>query len=505
MSETVRSSEAAARSQRIMWVVLGVLIVLPLGAIVGTLFYQSYEDRKNEREAEAEAIAETERLDPHWRLEDVEAGRAVVPAERNSGDVAMAAKREMPKHWPVWEWPEKVGAPEAVIKRQDLRESFWNLAPQEQLNDEQIAALRSEMERAGRALDQARKLADLSEGRYPITYSDDWVGTLLPHLPDAREIANLLAWDVVLRAQDGDADGALESCRGIVNTGRSMGDEPFLISEQVRIAIRAIALDKTERALAQGQPSEAALAELQKLLEKEEAERLTVNAIRGERAGFDHFLEAIQTGKKTLTDHELRDLAEPGPFSAYDRGQTDAVDLRTPGLIPSQRAAMLRYMNQGAEIAKLPPEEQPKQFALWDAARKDQPPLVQLFAPALSKTFAAEQRNRAQLRCAAAALATERYRLKNGDWPRGWDALVTAECLRDEPIDPYDGKPLRMKRVEDRLVIYSVGPEGGANGGNYRRMNQTPKGKDIAFRLWDVGKRRQPPAPPKPPEFEPGL
>jgi len=513
MNQSPPSPEAAARSQRIMWAVLGVLIVLPLCAIVGTSFYQSYENDKNAREAEAEAnqelneaIAETERSDPRWRLEDVEAGRAVIPTERNSGEVTMAATKLMPKRWPAWDWPSELEPPEAALKREALRQSLWDLEPQEQLSQEQITALRVEMESAKATRDQARKLADLSEGRYPIHYSDDWVGTLIPHLQGAREITNLLAWDVMLLAQDGDADRALESCRAIVNTGRSIGDEPFMISELVRIAIRAIAVGKIERALAQGQPSDAPLAALQQLLEKEEAEQLTMNALRGERAGFDHLLEAFQTGKKALTDRDLKGLSGLNRSSDEDREQLDAMDLRSPGLIPAQRAAMLRYMNRGVEIAKLPLEQQQGQFERWEAAAKDQPPLVRLFTPAVSKTFAADQRVRAQLRCAAAALAAERYRLKRGSWSTGWDALVAAGCLQEVPVDPYDGKPLRLKRVKDGLVIYSVGPNGAENGGNGRRMNQTPKGKDIAFRMWDVGKRRQPPAPPKPPEvLERGL
>jgi hypothetical protein len=505
MNQSPPSPEAAARSQRIMWVVLGVLIVLPLCAIVATLFYQSYEDDKKAREAEAEAnqelsevIAETERLDPRWRLEDVEAGRAVIPAERNSAEVAMAATKMMPKLWPVWDHPPAQEPPEAALKREVLRESLWDLEPQRQLSQVQITALRVEMERAKAARDEARKLAYLTEGRYPITYSDDWIGTLMPHLQGTREIANLLAWDVVLRAQDKEADGALESCRAIFNTGRSVGDEPFIISELVRIALRAVAVGKVERALAQGQPSDAALAELQKLLEKEEAERLTLTALRGERAGFDHLLEAFQTGRKTLTDRDLKALSGLNRSSGEDREQLEAMDLRVPGLIPAQRAAMLRYMNQGVEIAKLPPEQQQKEFAQWDASAKDQPALVCLLAPAVSKIIAADQRARAQLRCAAAALAAERYRLKRGSWPTGWDSLVTTACLREVPVDVFDGKPLRLKRVKDGLVIYSVGPDGEDNGGNLDRTNPTPKGKDLGFRLWDVQKRRQPPAPPKP-------
>jgi hypothetical protein len=445
-----------------------------------------------------EAIAETKRFDPHWRLEEVEAGRAVVPAERNSGDVAIAAKQLMPKRWPAWDFPTEGEGVTATLDREALQQSFLELQPQNQLNQEQTAALRVQLHAAGAAREKARKLADLNEGRYPITYSDDWVGTVLPHLQGTREVANLLAWDVVLRAQEGDADGALASCRAILNAGRSIGDEPLLISLLVRVAVRGIAVGKIERALAQGQPSEQALAKLQNLVEKEVAETLINNAMRGERAGMDHFLEAVQTGKKTLTNRELKGVAGLNRSSGEDRGEFDSLDLRAPGFVASQRAAMLRYLNRGVEIAKLRPEQQPAQLAQWEATAQEQPPLVRLLAPAVSKTFAAEQRFQAQLRCAAAALAAERYRRQKKAWPGNWDALVTSGHLKEVPIDPFDGKPLRLKRENDGLLIYSVGPDGEDNGGHTDRMNPIGKGLDLVFRLWDVPKRRQPPPPPKP-------
>src|SRR5262249_32651780 len=132
--------------------------------------------------------------------------------------------------------------PGAEEKRAALQESFNELAPQRQLSAEQITALRAELKKAAAALADARKLTDLPEGRYPITYSPDWIGTLLPHVQDAREVAHLLECDADLRAQDGDADGALASCRAALNTGRSLGDEPILISQLVRIACRGISL-----------------------------------------------------------------------------------------------------------------------------------------------------------------------------------------------------------------------------------------------------------------------
>jgi hypothetical protein len=64
------------------------------------------------------------------------------------------------------------------------------------------------------------------------------------------------------------------------------------------------------------------------------------------------------------------------------------------------------------------------------------------------------------------------------------------------PADPFDGKPLRYRRNRDGIVVYSVGLDLTDNNGHidHRRLNET--GVDIGFRVWDVGRRRQPALPP---------
>jgi hypothetical protein len=85
--------------------------------------------------------------------------------------------------WPCRSWPRA-----------------GNVEPQRQLNKEQIDALRAEMERASLALPKARKLADLPEGRYPITYSADFIMTAFPHVENVREVVKLLVFDAMLRS-----------------------------------------------------------------------------------------------------------------------------------------------------------------------------------------------------------------------------------------------------------------------------------------------------------------
>jgi hypothetical protein len=69
------------------------------------------------------------------------------------------------------------------------------------------------------------------------------------------------------------------------------------------------------------------------------------------------------------------------------------------------------------------------------------------------------------------------------------------------PLDPFDGEPLRYRRFEDGIVIYSTSSDGVDNNGNLDREHPDQPGVDVGCRLWNVAKRRQPPRPkpPKPP------
>src|SRR6185369_14676771 len=122
--------------------------------------------------------------------------------------------------------------------------------------------------------------------------------------------------------------------------------------------------------------------------------------------------------------------------------------------------------------------------------------LTGLLMPAVDKLGEATWRKHAVVRSLATLIAVERYRQANGRWPDRLDELKP-RYLKEVPLDPYDGKPLRYRRLGDGVIVYSVGPDGADDGGVLDRQNPQRAGADLGWRLWDVKKRRQPPAPKK--------
>jgi hypothetical protein len=452
------------RRKRVLLVVVLALIALPLALWVAV---HTYAVRLADQELR-EALAETDRLDPRWHLEELEAERKPVPDDRNAALVVLAASKWLPDGW----------------QDRPFYTELKELPPPAQLRDEQTAALRAELEGLAPPLREARRLAELPHGRFPITWSPDFLGTRsLAQKP--RSVVSLLELDARLRAQDGDADGALASGRAMLNAGRAVGDEPLLLSQLVRVAMRAVAVRSLERTLAQGEPSEEALAAAQQLLRDEADQPLLWLALRGERAGAHELFTNLETGKIT-----------------FSQVGTDSVKaLLAPAALKSSHAWLVRYLTEAVEAAKLPPEQQDEPLQRLEARLDEAPPYAGLLVPAVARLADSFRRSQAELRCAAVALATERYRRAHGRWPESLTDLTPAYFDR-VPTDPFDGLPLRYRRLPDGLVVYAVGPDGADNQGTLARGKVPGAGDDVGFRVWDVPQRRQP-APPPPEEPSP--
>ncbi len=438
-----------------------------MGILVITSFYLT----KNARTQLEQVIAKLDRTDPNWRLEDLEKDIPRFPDNANNALIIEQIVAGKPADWPS----------------ADVQQQLGNLHSEKQLSPGQLLLLKKEMERSPSTIALIRTLAGVPNGYQKINWTPDGISTLLPLVQQSRTIAQIAMFDATLRAQENDIDGALESCRAILVAGRSNDPSFTLIQGLVRFAIQAVCLNGVERTLAQGEPSEAALAALQSLLEDELAQPILQEGFRGERAMTYRAIDFAF--KDSNAQSNFAGLAIPLVSQAGPFGRILAFAL-TPfmGSAESNQIMCLETLTELIEVTKLPETQQDPTFARIDAMAKDwrQPMLFRMLLPAVTKVREADLRSKARLRSAVASIAAERYRRKHGAWPEKLETLVPAE-LKEVGIDPYNGEPLIFKRLPDGLVIYSVGSNRIDDGGLLG-------GADIGFRLWDVNQRRLQPA-----------
>jgi hypothetical protein len=299
-----------------------------------------------------------------------------------------------------------------------------------------------------------------------------------------------------MRAEDGDVDGAIDSCRAVLGVARSIGDEPFAISQLVRYAVGLSALKSIRRVLAQGEPSDAALARLQALILDEMAQPLLLYGVRGERALLVELIRRVGDGEI--------------PISALGSSGTDPgsswVQIAPWGKLwfDNQRAVALEWLNDAVAIAHGPCPMRPQRWESWEAR------IVQtkrsrigaytalfpmLMMPALSSFSSSDSRHQSELGATAILVAAERQRRKTGKWP----AKITAidpSILANPPADPFSGQAYHLEYRDGQLLIYSVGPNGSDEHGACEPKRWTSGGPDdFGTRAWDVAKRRLPARP----------
>jgi hypothetical protein len=451
-------------------------------AVAGAGLYFAYRHYRAVTKLE-EALAALGREEPGWRLSQIEAGRVRVPDGENSARVVIATNGLLPPGWPV----------------KELDDRFEKVTAPEQLDPGAFALLGKELDRARPAVEEARKLATRPNGRHPLTFPRNPLDVRLLTQQDTRRVARLLMYDVLRQAQAGDMRQALASCRAGLNAGRSLGDEPLIISQLIRTACVAVACQSVERALSQGEPPADELLALQRLLQHEAAFPALLVALRGERALLHETLGALEGGDVAL-----------GEVLGNDPEDRQGAALRrlVPGwylrdTLRADHPRALGLMTRRIREAQLPPREQPAAEQAFAADARALPPWEALatraLLPAVGKIGEVERRRLAHLRCLLAAVAAERYRLAHGAWPESLGQLAPG-LLTEVPPDPFDGRPLRYRRFAEGVVVYSVGENGQDDGGRVRPEEYTPS-KDIGWRLWDVNHRRQPPRPKeKPPE-----
>ena len=384
-------------------------------------------------------------------MEDLYKDVPPVPDAENSVLFMQQITKQKPTNWP---------ALDALTKLE-------NLKPQLQLRPDQAVLLKKEMERSPATTAMVRKLADFPRGEVRIIWTPDVNGSRYPMITESREIAGIARLDALLRIHERDYDGALDSCRAILNAGR--GNEPAfaLLQMTVRQAIQNSCIDVAERALAHGQLSEAALVSFQNLLEEEMKQPLLLQGFRGERAGSYAAIAYLFKNMPLKTRMQLAWKSESDLLS-----QISAL-LQAPfnNTAEANETMTLKIMTELIETLAMPEKEQDHVFlvALTMADDARQPAIARMLLPAVINLRDSFLRSQARLRCAVAAIAAERYRHKHGDWPENLEALVPDE-LKQVGLDPHTGQPLVVTRLPDGMVI-------SARAGG--------------FRLWDTSQRRQ--------------
>jgi len=287
-----------------------------------------------------------------------------------------------------------------------------------------------------------------------------------------RNAANLLTLDARRKASDGDMRGGLRDVASGWAMARHITKAPTLIDCMIAVAADStvtgsvqdvIALGTVRRADLAGFPLEPKLSFVDshaKAWQMEAAMMLhTVAAprvweIKGARYGHRggvHWRVFIAPGLVALMQEEVA-LARGVVSKPYymSRERFDEID---------------DQVQEDYSVNTLLP------FAQMPTVR-----------PVLQGVAETEARHR----LAVLGIAAACFRTEEGRYPDKLQELIP-DYISAIPVDPFDGKPLRMSPEGDGLILYSVGMNGKDEGGRDESWSHGGTGgADISFRLGDA-------------------
>jgi hypothetical protein len=354
---------------------------------------------------------------------------------------------------------QAMGDPASWSKAYEEKWSKW-LEPGAAGFDAKDPELRAFLKRQAAALALLHEAADKPGCYFEREYGRPSFSMLLPELQKIREAARLLAFDARSKAADGDLRGALGDCRVMLAIAEHVSSDPLLIALLVAAAIDRMGMYTLEAVLASASPAADDLKAVH--LDGNFSYHLAFQrALRMEEAfGLAAFYD-LATEK---TPFSLLGLAPPEQPSASP-AILGCNPLYRLFLLVDDQESHRRLMKQCQQWARQP---YCQSKAEWDGfagmANNGSGVLTRLLLPAVCRCAETAAQADARRDLMRLALATYRFQASHGRLPAKPEELVP-EFIPAVPQDPFDGKPLRMKKTARGLVLYSIGPDMTDDGG----------------------------------------
>ena len=469
------------------WPALTVLLVVATAAAIGFLVVRSRE--RQQANAKWEAVrAELVAAGEPVSFADVVARLPVIPPEQNG---ALVIERLIPQ------LEELCHAQLAGVLLFD--EDMKDIDLFTGIPAEAVEPMRAFVEEHQATLDELEELRNYRDGRLTIVAYDavdkDPSGSLVPSLCSWRVAAKLECLSALSHLLDGDAGDAAEAIDLQFRTAATLWHEPNLIVKIVQLAIQGNAVRALEVVLRAGELDIDRLAALASILDTQLESLSPKDSLRADRAWFICACDGMASGKVKLKDLfvELPDDPKLRFVSLRDirEAQVTAANLLTQAIdVPEGPREFLQAAVAFDSVVS-------PASGLW----RRQPLVARLLPPVRGFAQLTAEAH-AELQCAKAALAAERYRLQHGQLPTSLAELVP-DYLEAVPIDPFSSQPMLLIATECGITIYSVGVNQADDGGDLT----TPAGKreprDVGFRLLDVAHRGSIIADPASPEPAP--
>jgi hypothetical protein len=322
----------------------------------------------------------------------------------------------------------------------------------------------------GEALAFLHQASNFPRSRFPIN-----LGKLsimpYPHLANVVHSAYLLQTDAADHAEDASPELAVLSVKSSFALSRSLAKEPLVRSHLARIDSQRIAVSSLQHMLNKTSLTEEQLASLATALEKADDQRGLARAFIGQRCiGIHSFnlmrdttdLTALPVGQSRPLNQRL--LINVTVFLSSPQYLYDSC-----GFLQWDELNYLQLMDRYIQTAQT---DFPERIAAAHALRQslEQQDGLHAFSRGWlrgmngSRVILKDAAVTARLRSARIAIAIERFRVSHNYQLPQTLAELTPFGNSGVPVDPFDGQPLRYKKLAPGYAVYSIGEKGDGAG-----------------------------------------
>lgn len=315
---------------------------------------------------------------------------------------------------------------------------------------------------------ELREISEASHRRYarfPLAYEKGFEMTL-PHIDVFMKLGKLYALRAEAELQAGRGNAALEDTLTIFRVGRTMKNDPTLISQLVWISMWQAGLQVVWEGLDAHRWTDAQLRSLQEELSRADFLDGLALAFRGERAFMNETIQTAITRPELLTT--LIGMGENGPAPAA------AFRFVPSGLIYRNLLEVNRFYEQYVlpsinptarrvypDVLRDQEQALQRDAASWSMSKV----LEKLMMPAFNSIVARVVYAQVSVDQAGIACAIERYRLANRQFPATLGKLVP-DFLPAIPLDALNSQPPHYQANADgTYLLYSDGWDGKDDGG----------------------------------------
>ncbi len=294
--------------------------------------------------------------------------------------------------------------------------------------------------------------------RFNLDYGDG-LYTLMPHIPDLRNLARIFCAKIYLEAENGNSDTAWEMFQTYLKFADALRTEPTIVSQLVRMAAIRLSCKTIIKVCEIAPPNEQQYTQIQSLLKDFDDICTLIFSIDAERLLLGE--QVFNLPKDELYKTGIENIQKDTDGLIY---KLLFYGITFKPIFLADHAAYLRYMHEGVRLAERPysPEEAE---VLEKEIQKKRHIVTSILAPALFRLKEIYFEMTAELRIAQAGLTLLQYKQNQGAFPDSLEALKLQNIN-----DPFSDKTLFYKTEGEGFVLYSVGPDQVNNGGSGRRL-----------------------------------